>query len=241
MISKEEFYYRAVEAPVSPDNGDVIRLSIWIYAPDTLLLIESGGCYKVVKDKVIDFNSRHRAEEVIQYYVGIHNNVYRFIISEIPMTGLANGEIRNEWVYDGKGRLIDNSLASMHHYDHGKFYGRPYERIRFKPGDLVEWFDGDDTVTLGVVVGLPPTIEHCWERMKQVFEDKHFADVPNKEEAYIYDFTDDCYTVIDTPDYMASHEHVAAHYVAIPSIPVTQELRERYAKVYKEYVLKLER
>ncbi len=184
----------------------------------------------------MDFNSNKGAEEALQSLKGSRKNVYRFIISGMSIECLSDGALRYEWVYDAKGRLIDNSQASMYHHDRGKFYGRPADKIRFKPGDLVEWFDGDDTVTLGVVVGVPPTIDYCWERMKRVFEDKNFANVLNKEEVYIYDFTDDSYTVVDTPDYMASQEHVSAHYIAFPSIPVPQELRERHKKVYRDYL-----
>lgn len=236
MISKDEFFRRAETAPAGHNAGSVFRLSVWTYAPDSHLSIESEGYFKVVKSMLVDFVSKKDAEDAMLSFDGSRKDVYRFIISEMPLESIDAGAIRHEWVYDAQGRLIDHSRASMYNPDHGKFYGRPHEKIRFKPGELVEWFDGDETVTLGVVVGFPSTIEHCWERMKCVLEDKRFANVENKEDAYIYDFTDDCYTVIDTPDYMASHEHVAVHYVDVPSIPVSQELRERYEKVYRDYL-----
>lgn len=236
MISKADFYQQAIAAPVSSAENRVFRLSVWQYASDSHKSIESDGCYRVKKIREMVFASKEEAEESILSLDCCRNDIYRFIIGEMPTEPFADGAVRNEWVYDAQGSLIDNSLASMYHLDRGKFYGRRNEQIRFKPGELVEWFDGYDTVTLGVVVGLPPTIEHCWERMKRVLVDKHFANVPNKEEAYICDFTDDCYTVIDTPDYIGSHEHVAAHYMAVPSIPVSDELRKRYAKVYKDYL-----
>ena len=233
---REEFYQRAISAPYNRNEDGLFILTVWIYATDAEIDMERCGSYSVVKAGETRFRSKAEAEEALRNYGMNGKRVYRFIVSEIPEDSPSDGGIRYEWIYDACGKLIDNSYASMHHYDREKFYGRPKDKIRFKPGDLVEWFDGCDSVTLGVVAGLPPSIDQCWERMRCVLTDRRFEKLSDKEDGYILDFTDDSYVVIDTPDYMVSHEHVASHYVAFPSIPVSEKLRGMYAKVYMDYL-----
>lgn len=98
--------------------------------------MERCGSYRVVKAGETRFRSKAEAEEALRNYGMNGKRVYRFIVSEIPEDSPSDGGIRYEWVYDACGKLIDNSYASMHHYDREKFYGRPKDKIRFKPGEI---------------------------------------------------------------------------------------------------------
>ena len=108
------------------------------------------------------------------------------------------------------------------------FRGRSAEQIRFKKGDIVEVYRGDE-VKLATVVGTPLTTEWIWER-NQAAKDKRGLDkLP-------YDETDDSYTVIDGPGY-EYHDHVPSLHVFAPHYHVPLYLQRRF----KGYLEKAEK
>ena len=108
------------------------------------------------------------------------------------------------------------------------FRGRSAEQIRFKKGDIVEVYRGDE-VKLAIVVGTPLTAEWIWERNQAVKDKRGLDELP-------YDETDDSYTVIDGPGY-EYHDHVPSLYVFAPHYHVPLYLQRRF----KGYLEKAEK
>ena len=171
-------------------------------------------------------------------------HTFCYYISEIPL-GLLHydRECLSERMYDGEGKLIDRSyccsrfsiyypgvcdLPAYARHPDETFRGRSAEQIRFKKGDIVEVYRGDE-VKLAIVVGTPLTTEWIWER-NQAAKDKRGLDkLP-------YDETDDSYTVIDGPGY-EYHDHVPSLYVFAPHYHVPLYLQRRF----KGYLEKAEK
>ncbi len=169
----------------------------------------------------------------------IRDTIYRFYLREYPMMQvLYRGDILSERVYDPNGELIDQTLCSSCfediHTPAGRYMGRRANQIRFQPGEIVECFDGEDTVRLGIVVGTPYDTERCQQIMQRILRDPHFAHLEDKSQGYILDFTDDTYTVVDTPEYMESHEHIPSNYVFAPSFPVPEKVEKRLLEAYRK-------
>ena len=104
------------------------------------------------------------AEEFLNVYVqdpGNREDVYAFYIREIPVDVPAPGhECISERVYDPDGSLIDFRDFSSVSEAPGVFEGRGADRIRFKPGDIVEVL-GMDEVELAYVAGVPESPEEA--------------------------------------------------------------------------------
>lgn len=93
--------------------------------------------------------------------------------------------------YDGMFREYDRSSCSSYHWNtpgiYGKYLGRFPEQIAFRQGDIVEtcmsrFEDGGmEYSALGVVVGIPWTVEEVWERIR---DDVNSLDCNNRLEAY---------------------------------------------------------
>lgn len=183
--------------------------------------------YYLSKDeavRAIQANAMQKSEE--------SKSVYRYFLREVP-TGdaLYDGEYNREWVYNAEGILLDHSLCSTCHSDFHtmvySFFGRNPEQIRFATGDLVEWYDGDSSVWLGIVVGIPYTIERCRELYETIRRSPRFAGVPDEQLFFPLDSSDDSYVIVNTENYIESHVHVSAHYVSSPTFPVPRKLRDR--------------
>jgi hypothetical protein len=142
-----------------------------------------------------------------------------------------------------KGKLIDRSyccsrfsiyypgvcdLPAYNHHPDETFRGRNAEQIRFKKGDIVEVYRGDE-VKLAIVVGTPLTTEWIWERNQAAKDKRGLDELP-------YDETDDSYTVIDGPSY-EYHDHVPSLYVFAPHYHVPLYLQRRF----KGYLEKAEK
>lgn len=168
--------------------------------------------------------------------------IYRFLLKELPMRQvLYRGEYLSARMYDVYGHLIEETVCSDFHGDWhqpaGRYMGRNPERIRFKPGDIVEYYDGCEKVSFGVVVSTPIDMERCRQIMMNVMENPRFSNISDPSKAYFLDATDDCYTVITSPDYIASHEHVPSIYVSAPSRPVPEEVREQLIHAFNHIAI----
>ena len=171
-------------------------------------------------------------------------DTFCYYISEIPM-GLLHydRECLSERVYDGEGKLIDRSYCcsgfsiyypgvcdspAYNRHSDETFRGRSTEQIRFKKGDIVEVYRGDE-VKLAIVVGTPLTTEWILERNQAAKDKRGLDELP-------YDETDDSYTVIDGPGY-EYHDHVPSLYVFAPHYHVPLYLQRRF----KGYLEKAEK
>ena len=104
-------------------------------------------------------------------------------------------ECLSERVYDGEGKLIDQSYCcsrfSIYYpgvcdspaYDRHPdetFRGRNAEQIRFQKGDIVEVYRGNE-VKLAIVVGTPLTTEWIWERNQAAKDKRGLDELPYDE------------------------------------------------------------
>ena len=106
-----------------------------------------------------------------------------------------NRECLSERVYDGEGKLIDQSYCcsrfSIYYpgvcdspaYDRHPdetFRGRNAEQIRFQKGDIVKVYRGNE-VKLAIVVGTPLTTEWIWERNQAAKDKRGLDELPYDE------------------------------------------------------------
>ncbi len=183
-------------------------------------------------EKAIRANASHNSDERM--------SVYRYFLRELPYgEALYASEYKSEWVYDADGVLLDHSLCSTCHRDFHTmeftFFGRKLEQIRFAVGDIVEWYDGDGNVWLGVVAGIPYSVERCKDLYETIRRSPRFAGLSDEQLFFPLDSSDDSYVVVNTENYMESHVHVSAHYVSAPTFPVPRKIRERFELCIKKY------
>lgn len=146
--------------------------------------------FRTESGRISYFPSFDNAEKAIQAKSSIKSegnmSVYRYFLREVSIgDALYDGEYKREWVYDAEGILLDHSLCSTCHSDFHtmeySFFGRKPEQIRFSPGDIVEWYDGDSSVWLGIVVGTPYTIARCRELYETIRRSPRFAGVTDEQ------------------------------------------------------------
>lgn len=174
-----------------------------------------------------DIVCRNEEEE---YY----HEVFCYTIVEKPLNAMSyEGEKLAEWIYDAKGKLIDQTFCasaftyytSYDYYNPNEtlpdeiFRGRSEEQIRFHRGDIVEVFSGDE-VSLAIVVGTPLTTEFVWKKNQDETNKRGLDEIP-------YDETDDSYTVIDGPGY-EYHEHIPSTCLFAPHYHVPARLERRF-------------
>ncbi len=158
-------------------------------------------------------------------------------------------------MYDAAGQLIDRNVCAGYDLTDGNsdlysyYRGRSEELVRFKKGDIVEmvW---RGQVMLGFVVGVPLSIERCWEMDKRRVEsfremekERGWKKELSDEEIcnmYACDISDDCYIVLTTSDYV-SHSHVSSTDIFKPHFPIPNYMRKKLENNYQKYVRKNER
>lgn len=151
--------------------------------------------------------------------------LYRLFLRQLALDHVYyNGDFIKLWVFNHKGEEIDRSLCANWGVDKPEniFRGRPENLVRFKPGDIVEWLNGNEA-RLGVVYSTPLPPEEAREIAGRL---------ERRGAGFHLDWSDDSYTIIDGPDYMASHEHVFSPFVSSPTFPVPEDLRLKLLEDY---------
>lgn len=172
--------------------------------------------------------SFNEAEELIRNFPkSTKERVYRFILRKLPIgERLYPQEFVCLWVYDKDGNLIDKSVCAdfLGRGDQSQcqFTGRIAAELRFKLGDIVEWFRGK-TVRLGIVTGVPLSPERCSEIMERAC---------SKKLGTMLDTSDDSYTVVYGPD-VSYHDHIFSPFVSMPSFPVPDKMRQQLEETYR--------
>lgn len=181
----------------------------------------------------------HESEEPVA-------ELYCIYVDELPLGDNTHMNCVSRCLYDCEANLIEQSMCSdtyinEEHTPYRHFRGRNPETIRFKVGDIVEVFSGDQ-VSLAVVVDVPPSIERCYQIAVKMCRKKglyRHEDMPQQQwedycfnNGYVLDETDDCYTVLDAADY-ESHSHVSSLHVLKPRFPIPQDLQELYKSFYE--------
>ena len=144
------------------------------------------------------------------------DDVYCFYIYERAMDVLFDrSEYTKCWLFDAKGEMTDKRLFPSY-WSEKEFDGRSEDEIRFKWGDLVEYYDGD-YVRLYFVLAPPTGKEHYMTR------------------DYKGDVSDDSYIIIDGPGYQW-HEHIDALHLFKPHYPIPKNIMRKYEKMWEGYL-----
>ena len=163
-------------------------------------------------DDAIEFINSHKDE-----------TVYCSWIVQMPVGGL-KWEHGAKWLIDKDGQILDYTIChSFRDSIKFNFFGRPEERRRFKPGDIVEVVTGKE-VRLAVVSHNMTSIEECYSLYKrgQKMGLKGMGS----------DYTDESETVIYGPSY-SYHDHVSPISLMKPRFPIPPDL-EAYMKTWLE-------
>ena len=163
-------------------------------------------------DDAIEFINSHKDD-----------TVYCSWIIQMPVGGFM-WEHGAKWLIDKNGQILDYTTCQS--FGDGiefNFFGRPEERRRFKPGDIVEVVTGEE-VHLAVVHHNMPSIEECY-RIYMRGQKMGLKGIGS-------DFTDESETVIDGPSYYC-HDHVSPLSLMKPRFPIPPEL-EAYMKTWLE-------
>lgn len=163
--------------------------------------------YKVDHSSLAFCESKETAEkimrDVLHYEPNWLKDIYCFHIYERVLDVVYERyEYMSCWLYDGEGVMIDKRTFPSY-WSEGRFVGRSEDEIRFKFGDLVELYDGEN-VRLVYMLASPRNKEWYIRKSKE------------NGEPYVGDISDDTYTVIERVgkgqfvDYMTNHNHVDA-------------------------------
>lgn len=182
-----------------------------------------------------DFNS---AQCKLKQIIGdeeLIDMLYAVYIYQLPIgKDISNDLYQRLWVYDCLGNLNGQSRCTtiLEDLDHpsAKFRGHVSYSIRFNPGDIVEVYDRENNIVqLATIIEQPLTIEQCWDERKFVevscIVDGLGAEVTD-DNYWLY-ADDDCYEVINGPDYENNRLNPRTYDVFSPSFPVSPDIRQR--------------
>lgn len=151
------------------------------------------------------------------------------------------------WHYDRLGKEYDRASCSSYHWNtpgiYGKYLGRLPEQIPFKNGDLVE-IDvsdrGNEYSVLGVVIGIPRTIEEVWNT---ICDDVNKLNCDNPIETYFdapdkSGVDDEEYFILYGPyeDLMRFSTFRHPSEVRPPSFDIPEEAKKTLGKYYENYL-----
>ena len=177
-----------------------------------------------------------------------HFGLYCFCVDELPFKEdtIYQGYVSRR-IYNDKAELIEQSRCSSNigyaeRFPYEHYRGRTPEMIRFKVGDIVEVFLGDQ-VSLAMVVDIPPTVEESYQIALNGHEDDVIY-VPYGEQLLedncicddrIYGAQKDCYTVKGVVDFEEPYQ-VSSMCVFKPRFPIPAPI-EIVFRVYKNQFL----
>ena len=164
---------------------------------------------------------RRHTLEPMQYreqIKGIHDvdwNIYAFHVYQLPLCCKLQNYKQSvyERVYDKNGKFLDESLCANEiggdddwiDKEINRYYGRPSEKIRFKPGDMVEY---------GRYVGVVASTKG----MDINFNHELHERLSNSQLLTFPDYSDDSYLIID--DKEGGHAHVHACEIFPLQLPI---------------------
>lgn len=140
---------------------------------------------------------------------------HSFRVVEVPLGRISpTFDTLSEYIYDHLGNPVDRRGYPS---NLGLFEGRTPEQIRFRKGDLCEVLR-DDTVYLGFVAEVPPSVEEAARLNNHPFT---------------LDVTDDSYLVMtsERPD---DHDHVDALRIFKPRFKVHPAVERRLRNAYAD-------
>lgn len=188
--------------------------------------------YKVVHGGLAFCDSRESAEKMMSKFIHSdeewQKDIYCFYIYERVLdVPYDRSEYTSCYLYDEHGSMIDKRTFPSHWSEEG-FSGRSEDEIRFKFGDLVEFYDGE-TVSLVYVLASPREKEWYIQKAEE------------KGKPYYGDISDDSYTIIERVgrgqfvDYMTNHDHVDALSLFRPHYPIPKKVQKYYNTFWALY------
>ena len=179
------------------------------------------------------YSSLGKAYEALQEFVAEEDSKYTmgYIVEERVLdASYWKNVIISTYTYTKDGTLNDGCVWTNENNPgrYNPFYGRPKEKIRFKPGDIVEVYQGNES-ELSIICHTPLSTED-FEEYKVWWEER--GDLP--ENGTHFDSTDDCYLTysIGIGD---THNHPEAAYVFAPTRKVPAKLEfQLQAKLIEE-------
>ena len=211
IMTFEEFKNKALN-PKECDAPGVYRVRLYNYYTESeypITELEEGFEFY--------FPTFEEAKQNIRSYsYGKHSKPYCGFITFHKYGGNASMQSFNKlWLFDTEGNLLDESLSpgtvECHYIP---FRGRPQDKIRFSPGDIVEVIDlYTNTASLSIVIRQPISIEQAWaiNLKKYKSEGVEVISLPYEEKIAILMTEDDHYKVIhisdDKNDYLNMHPH----------------------------------
>ncbi len=171
-------------------------------------------------------STRESAEHFMTDFIAsnekCHDDIYCFYIYERVLDVVFyRDEYMACWLYNADGQMIDKRTFSSYPGEDG-YEGRSEDEVRFKWGDLAEWYVGD-TVQLVYVLARPREKEHYIE-VSQLHGEPYYGDT-----------SDDTYIIITGPGYHY-HWHVDALTLFTPRFPISKNLMRKYEKMWEGYL-----
>ena len=210
--------------------------------------------FKVWRHTYGYFHTLDEAEDLMRKEVDKYNrdladgldiyHYYGFEICTIPF----NQKLHSRYdtlctrTYIEDGSFLSETKVSnikSSHYCRGyePFKGRTVEECRFKGGDIVEAYDGDDTVSLEIVYSPPPTPELAEQIYQNVRNDllRRGKEITDNELCWHLDYTDDSYVTLDGDEgYMDNHCHRYVCELFPVRSTVSPKLREKLERGLKK-------
>ena len=171
------------------------------------------------------YNSVRKMHPIDGYYI----DLYAYVVIEIPFREEINVDV------------LDQNLSLRIYWGHRNlFWGRRPEEIKFKPGDIVEilgcpgnFYWGNETVDLAIVVKTPPTIGEVEKMRKQYYATHSGYDLCDHALSIEFGHCLDTYELI--PYALGSIDHAPTICVFAPTKQVSSRRKKALMEMYKKY------
>lgn len=187
---------------------------------------------------------------------GNYIDLYAYVVIEIPFREEINVDVLDQnlslriylpdgtlWGKNDYGHFMSKyAIGDEYNYwgHRNLFWGRRPEEIKFKPGDIVEilgcpgnFYWGNETVDLAIVVKTPPTIGEVEEMRKQYFATHSGFDLCDHALSFEFDDRLDTYEVI--PYALDCIDHAPTICVFEPTKQVSSRRKKALMEMYKKY------
>ena len=177
-----------------------------------------------------------------------HDIVLAYSITERQLDLSSHWEdIQSVRTYTADGKPNDENLLDRQCERH--FKGRTPDKIRFKPGDIVEVINGWQA-ELCVVWCEQPSVEdyarywqRCLEEYRKMCKEKGVEckeeEYSDKQVPFHWDYSDDCYVMLSLGE-GDTHFHPESTEVFRPTKPVPRSLRVKLKAKFEEVLRKCE-
>ena len=188
---------------------------------------------------------------------GIESALYAFAVYELPL-GLGLGMDHHYlsfrlylrdgslWCTNSYANYVPedaNSETTMFWRRKNAFWGRKPEEIKFKPGDIVEilgcvgnMFWDNNTITLGIVVNTPYTVDQIAQMKEEYLATHDGFDVTETGMAYKFDSSLDMYSIL-VPS-IEGVDIVPTICALEPTLSISPQRRAALKKLFENYECK---